>query len=156
MNIILKLLGLLICVTVTTTGIAQSDFDETPCDYKVYASNHEVVDRIEFYVFYISKVDLENENCSYALAEDYYNIAPDMQTNTLCVIYINEEKSATLNKILYIDLFDNTNRHQSYLEAIQLVFVTDRRTHLWKEYISKEEIENVFSLDIHGGILDEK
>lgn len=153
---ILKLLGLLICIMDTATGIAQNDFDETPCNYNVYASNHEIVDNIEFYVNYISKVDLENENCTYALAEDYYNIAPNMQTNTMCVIYIDEEKSSTLDKIIYIDLFDNTSKHQNYLDAIQLVFVTDRRTHLWKEYTSKEEIEYLFSLGIDGGISDEK
>ncbi len=141
---------------ISFTGISQMDLGETPCDYKVYATNHEIADGIEFYVFYISKVDLENENCSYALAEDYYNIAPNMQTNTLCVIYMDEAKSAELNKIVYLSLFENTSKHQDYLDAIQLVFVTDQRTNLWREYGSKKEIENLFSLDISSGITDVK
>jgi len=131
-------------------ALCQDDYDTLPCDYTHYTTVEKIEKDIQFIIEYNSYIDFNNENCSYSVAENYYNLGPDMLTKTLCVIYINNEQVD--NEMNYLDLFYNHEVLKKYRKNIQLVFITDRRTELWKSYETKEEIENIFKLDIRKGI----
>jgi len=148
-----KLISTLLFSFVSLLGFSQNDFGPDPCEFEHYGSTYRIEDSIEFYVNYNSTIDLQNENCPYMLAEDYYNIAPSMQTNTLCVIYI--DGAPATEEIEFIALFDRSDEMAQVIDRIQLVFVTDKRTGLWREYQTKEDIARLFTLDVRTGIKKE-
>ncbi|MFT6922526.1 MAG: hypothetical protein ACJA1C_001531 [Crocinitomicaceae bacterium] len=135
-------------------GFSQNDFGPTPCDYEHFGIIERVEDSIQFVVEFNSEIDLSNENYTYSIAENYYNIAPDMMTNTLCVIYIEGDQDGT--EIQFIKLFDGSNEMKSLIDKIQFAFVTDNRTGLWQTYETKEDLNRLFTLDIRQGIKKEK
>lgn len=142
---------LLTAIFLNSCGLySQNDFGTEECDYEVYHVVDTIQDGIEFFIEYTSVINMANENCTYSMAENYHNIAPDMQTKTLCVIYVNQkEMNAKMN---YLSLFDTPEILQSFIDNIQFVFITDKRTRCWETYSSPEEIRAVFDLNIRTGI----
>lgn len=120
---------------------AQPGPDDVPCPVTHFNDFDQFVDSIDFRIKCYSKIDFENEMCSWFVAEDYYNTVPIMNAKLLCVFYMENVIEPT--EFEAIQMFDDVQFRKKYFNRIQMVFIYDPLTGFNRSYQTKKEIKKL-------------
>jgi len=122
---------------------AQPGPDDVPCPITHFNDFDQFVDTIDFRIECYSKIDFENEMCSWSFAEGNYNTVPIMNAKLLCVFYMENTIKST--EFEAIQMFDDKQYRKKYFNRIQMVFIYDPLTGFNGPYQTKKEIETLLN-----------
>jgi len=111
------------------------------------------MDSIDFRAECRTRIDFNNESCSWGIAEGNFNTVPIHGAKLLCIIYF--EGTIDSEGIDLINLFDDAKIRLKYLDQIQFIFIYEPESGFTGSYQKKEEIASILKYNLRIGFQDE-
>ena len=140
---------LILIVLINNCAYAQPGPDDVPCEARQLDEFSQFSDSIEFRINCFTKIDFDNEMCSWSLAEGNYNTVPLPSSKLMVIIYV--EGRIEPESINCIELFDNPQYREQHLDQIQSIFIYEPKSGFNQAYQSRKSIETALNYDIRQG-----